>query len=158
MTPPVNTALTDFLRGARDAQTKAQTLRFAHILRSARTVPVLLDLVEAVLKVHDPQKTYALAQSHDGKVLCGHDPDSDDYEATHEESEDGDLLCLAKPRGSVCRHCCDCEDGCGGHPEWPCATVQALIDALEPAVQDPTPSPETVLTARSRTEANDGHA
>ncbi|MBN6054562.1 hypothetical protein JYK22_21650, partial [Nonomuraea sp. RK-328] len=111
----------------------------------ARTCIVCLRAqVDAVLSLHEPQRTYALAQDQNGRVLCGHDPDSADYEGTHEEGEDGELLCVAQPGPLVCRHCCDCEDGCGGHPESPCATLQALSEALAPAVQDaPTPRTET---------------
>jgi hypothetical protein len=60
---------------------------------------------------------------------CGCDPDGDDYDNDHCESDEGgEYLCDRRRLGWVCANC-ETEDGPSWRPdryEWPCPAVAAL--------------------------------
>jgi hypothetical protein len=90
-------------------------------------VPTLLAVAEAALAGHEPQQVYDLALDLRGRALCDHDPDTIDEDDRHDESEDGDWVCLDKPLPSVCRGCPEVD---GERPVWPCEPYKAIAGAL----------------------------
>jgi hypothetical protein len=95
---------------------------------SARDVPRLLAIPEALLKLHRPVPNYGLAFSPSiGTPLCGHDPDTD--HDSHFEGDDGEWYCRDKITGQRCSSCAD-EDNADLWAEWPCATYTVIAAAL----------------------------
>ena len=92
-------------------------------------VSVLLAVVDAVLKHHQPKPLHGLAfggLNHD-KPLCAHDPDTDPD--AHFEGDDGLWYCRGKIAGRACVSCAD-EDAADLWAEWPCPTYLAITTAL----------------------------
>lgn len=83
------------------------------------TVPTALSIVEAVLELHRAETTYQNVSECENE-------DEDHEDERHTESEDGTPICLDLPDYAACRSC-----QVDGEPvEWPCATVQAIEEAI----------------------------
>ncbi|MFC8925495.1 hypothetical protein ACFT43_06395 [Streptomyces albidoflavus] len=113
-----------FARQALDATPFANETasEFARRLRGVaeRTYPELILRFE-----HSRQEIFRIAEN------CGCDPNADDYDDDHCESDEGgEYLCGRQHLGSVCDACED-EDGDGpswrpDRYEWPCPAVSKL--------------------------------
>ncbi|MET8693606.1 hypothetical protein ABZV65_13805 [Streptomyces bauhiniae] len=85
---------------------------------------------------HTPQEIYRRAED------CGCDPDSEDYDTDHSESDEGgEYLCDRQFLGRICANCVnDNDDGPDWRSdryEWPCPPIRVL-DGTD---QSPAPEP-----------------
>jgi len=87
---------------------------------------------ELIVRLEDHQRQEILPRAED----CGCDPDGDDYENDHCESDEGgELLSPRRHLGFVCSEC-EYEDGDGpdwrpDRYEWPCPTIARLDGVAE---------------------------
>lgn len=105
---------------------------------------------------HTRQEIFRLAED------CGCDPDADDYNHDHCESEmGGEYLCTRQHLGSVCG---ECENEGGDGPswrpdryEWPCPVVSQLAEARSGALREAAEKGEEVAN-QLHSQGYDGQA
>ena len=113
---------------------------YAWMARSLLDVPRLLAAVEAALKLHVPQRLYALSvmardQQEPPRVWCGHTLDETDNDR-HSIADDDSIICLDKHEATVCAECW--EEGGDEQVEWPCPTYRDITAELLKEVPDAT--------------------
>lgn len=91
----------------------------AHV--TAEQTHDLINPVNAALALHAPIVRFEDADNIRNPSKCGHcgDPTSAGH---YRDGWYNNLLCPKNPT----LWCAECNDGRGGHADWPCATVKAL--------------------------------
>jgi hypothetical protein len=96
----------------------------AEFIAAARNqLPSILAALDAVLASHRKSPVFDMPIDN-----CGHD-----YETFGFESDDGEIYCTKCVNEHTCAECADLsrDNMDGEFPDWPCATVRAITEALE---------------------------